>query len=893
MGEVYRAKDTRLDRLVAIKILPDSLADDAENLTRFEREAKVLASLNHNNIAHIYGVEGRALVMELVQGQTLSQRIRRGPIPVGEALRLASQIAEALEAAHEKGIVHRDLKPSNVMITERGQVKVLDFGIAKVKGATGENTDSFATQTLTQPGHVWGTHSYMSPEQAEGKEVDSRSDIFAFGCVLYEMITGKQAFRADGPVATLAAILATNPRPAVELMPELPKPVDRVIEICLRKRPVERWQNTGDLKLVLDGAIEDLSSTAAPPLRNRVRLPFLIFAALAGALLGSAVLYRFLHAPAEAAPATVLRRVTSTAGLSAYPALSRDGNLLAFASDRSQEGNLDIWLQQIGARDPIRLTNDPADDSDPTISPDGARIAFRSERADSSGQGGIYVVPTLGGDAVLLAPRGKNPRFSPDGRWIAYWEGRESSGFFPGSSRVFVIDAGGGQPRQIAADMGAALNPIWSPKGDQLLVLAQRGTDKATRDWWIVPFDQGTARKTGALSQIRSQGLARAGWEGSREGAAPPLEWRPDGRVILAATSGSAAGEGDAGNLWEISIKPEGSVAGPATAVTRGPGVQSHASVAGSSDRERMAFSDLSWKPDVWSVPIDGDRGVVSGDRVKVTANEPWALSPSISADGSQLVFVSRQLGRWSLRTKNLVTGKELTLVNGSLGLYNPRISGDGATIAYCDREGSIHLVARAGGAVQKLCERCGTTMGISFDGKRISYEPLDKENLTIYDVAQRKSVIVALQPPGIVLTGGSFSPDGKWMAFHSVGLQAVTSRVWIIRADGQFPVPESEWIPVTDGNAMEVTPVWSPSGRLLYFLSERDGFRCILAVKLDAVTRKPAGEPFAVQHFHTARWSLKRINNTTGMNGLAIAPGRVIVSFGELTGDIWLQEKP
>jgi Tol biopolymer transport system component len=564
---------------------------------------------------------------------------------------------------------------------------------------------------------------------------------------------------------------------------------------------------------------------------------------------------------------------------------------MAFASDRGEEGNLDIWLQPIGGREPIRLTNDPADDTDPTISPDGTHVAFRSERMGPSGQGGIYVVPTFGGDSVLLAPGGMNPHFSPDGRWIAYWDGRESTEFYPGSSRVFVIDAGGGQPRQIAAEMGTALLPIWSPKGDQLLVLAQRGTDRASRDWWIVPLQQGAAHKTGALAQFQSQGLRRPGTDGSREDIIAPLEWRSNGRVLFAVSSASSAGEGDAGNLWEIPLASSGSVAGRALPVTHGPGVHAQASAAAASDRGRLAFANLSWKPGVWNIPIDAEQGTVTGERSMMTHMEPYALSPSVSADGSKLVFLSRQFGRWSLRTKDLATGKVLTLVNSSQLLYNPRISGDGATITYCDRGRNIYSVASTGGAVEKLCDRCGTTMSVSFNGKRISYEPRTQENLTVYDMDQRKSVMVAPQPLGVVLTDGRFSPDDRWIAFRSVGLKALTSRLWIVRI-GESPVPQSEWVPVTDGNAMETDPAWSPSGRLLYYLSDRDGFRCIRAIKIDAATHKPVGEPFAVQHFHPARWSLRQMASSR-MIGLSVLPGRLILAFGELTGDIWLEERP
>ena len=223
----------------------------------------------------------------------------------------------------------------------------------------------------------------------------------------------------------------------------------------------------GDVKLLLASALADLD-LAVPPVPAYRRWPALALAAGA-AMLAAGATWWWLRPTDAPASLPVLRRVTNTGGLSDYPALSRDGNLLAFASDRNEAGNLDIWTQQIGGREPIRLTTDDADDSEPAISADGTRVAFRSERSG----GGIYVVPSLGGDAVLLAPRGRGPRFSPDGRWIAYWEGRESADLLPGTARVFVIESGGGQARQIGADLAAALYPVWSPAGDQVLVLGR------------------------------------------------------------------------------------------------------------------------------------------------------------------------------------------------------------------------------------------------------------------------------------------------------------------------------------------------------------------------------------------------------------------------------------
>ncbi len=254
MGEVYRATDTRLDREVAIKILPDALAMDRERLARFTREAKVLASLNHPNIATIFGVEEGALVMELIEGDTLVERIAKGPIPVEDALRIAEQIADALEYAHQRGIIHRDLKPANVKAASR--VKVLDFGLAKVHQAVESNT---TISGATQAGIILGTVAYMSPEQAACKPVDARSDIFSFGVLLYEMLSGKRAFSESSPISTMAAVLHKEPRPLREIAPQVSADLESIVTRCMAKDPSARFSGMGTLKL----ALQELAQPAA------------------------------------------------------------------------------------------------------------------------------------------------------------------------------------------------------------------------------------------------------------------------------------------------------------------------------------------------------------------------------------------------------------------------------------------------------------------------------------------------------------------------------------------------------------------------------------------------------------------------------------------------------
>ena len=320
MGEVYRARDTRLNRDVALKILPDAFATDPDRLARFQREATTLASLNHPNIAHIYGLEEsngvRALVMELVEGEDLSQRIARGPIPIDEALPIAKQIAEALEAAHERGIIHRDLKPANIKITPDGAVKVLDFGLAKLAhvGATAVPSDVTAAPTITSPammtgvGVLLGTAAYMSPEQAKGREADKRSDIWAFGCVLYEMLTGKRPFDGEDVSDTLANVLKGEP--AWNAIPSVtPVSVHRLLSRCLQKDPKRRLQAIGEARVQLEDVISGTAPESAPtpplhpaPLWRRV-LPWGA-ASVVGLLVGSAIML-VLWAPWRILPSRV------------------------------------------------------------------------------------------------------------------------------------------------------------------------------------------------------------------------------------------------------------------------------------------------------------------------------------------------------------------------------------------------------------------------------------------------------------------------------------------------------------------------------------------------------------------------------------------------------------
>ena len=452
MGQVVRARDTRLNRDVALKVLPDSFARDADRLARFTREAQTLASLNHPNIAHIHGLEEsngvRALVMELVEGEDLSQRIARGAIPADEALPIAKQIAEALEAAHEQGIIHRDLKPANIKVRADGTVKVLDFGLAKAMepaGATSPNVSRGPTiaspAMMTGVGMILGTAAYMAPEQARGKTVDTRADIWAFGAVLFEMLTGQRAFPGEDITDTLAAVVKLDPKWDA-MAADVPARVRQVLRMCLQKDPRQRAQAIGDVRLALEGAFETAApQTAAPAVRPRPfwkrAIPVAAAAAVSGAMVGTAV-WTLKPAPLQpvshlAVPLPPGERlpIAQTSVL----ALAPDGSQVAFVSAR--DGRQQVYLRPFDRAESKAIPGTEGAES-LFFSPDGKWLGFAAT-------GNLMKVSMDGGVPLTICA-------APFPRGVS-WGDNGTIVFAPqfGSSGLAQVSAAGGKPQPITS----------------------------------------------------------------------------------------------------------------------------------------------------------------------------------------------------------------------------------------------------------------------------------------------------------------------------------------------------------------------------------------------------------------------------------------------------------
>jgi Tol biopolymer transport system component len=674
MGEVYRARDTRLGRDVAIKVLPEALVNDADRLRRFEQEARTIAALNHPNILGIHDIGAHDgapfLVSEFLEGQTLREKLESGPLPVRCAIEYALGIAQGLAAAHEKGIVHRDLKPENVFVTRDGRVKVLDFGLAKLVRPE-ESHEAVVTLTgpATLPGMVMGTIGYMSPEQVRGEPSDARADIFSFGAALYEMLTGRRAFKRETSAETMTAILREEPPELNNTGWQGPLALQRILVRCLEKNVERRFQSASDLAF----AIESLSGTStaksvSQPKSRRAWLPWVIAAAL---LVGTAIweMVRPAAAPANPLEKAHFMRVTDFESVEA--AISPDGRFVAFVSDH--DGPFDVWLTQVGTGRLINLTQGKAG---PLPGPLRS-VGFSGNGSEiwlGGGDAGmrLRLMPLTGGTLRnFLGEEAVNLAWSPDGERVVYHT-------FGNGDPIFVADRDGANARRIYGNQPGVHNhfPTWSPDGRWIYFVHGTPATKEMDLWRIDPAGRNPERLT-----QRNTDIAYPTPAGNRT-------------VFYVARDGDGSGPW----LWAFDLKRKDSRRASF-------GLEEYTSVDASADGRKLVATISNPVAGLWSVPIL-NRLTEEHDVKPFTVPTVRALAPRFG--GASLFYLSSLGtgdGLWRLRD-----GQVTEIWKGADGalLETPAVSRDGDRVAIVLRRNGkrrLHVLSADGAELQPIAE--------------------------------------------------------------------------------------------------------------------------------------------------------------------------------------------
>ena len=814
MGQVYQATDTKLKRQVALKILPEAFSADPERLARFQREAEVLASLNHPGIAAIYGLEEadntRALVLELVEGPTLADRIKRGPIPLDEALPIAKQIAEALEAAHEAGVIHRDLKPANIKVRDDGTVKVLDFGLAKAldPNPVGDPSQSpTLTAAATQMGVIMGTAAYMSPEQARGKPVDKRADIWAFGVVLYEMLTGQRAFIGDDVSLTLAKVLERDP--SWESLPDsTPPSVRNVLQRCLDKDPRRRVQAAGDVRLALEGAFETTGSTAsdltAAPTLQLWQRPIPLAVTVLGLVVLTGLAVWSVMRPTDPVALSVRRFALDIgaatpipiAGVHAMPAWSPDGTRLVYAANLS--GTHQLYLRtfdELEAR-PIAGTEGAFE---PFFSPDGDWVGFSDVVSEE-----LKKVSVRGGAPLTLCDCAGigGATWLPDGTIIV------TDHLFGGSSSLFLVPEAGGTPEPLTThdSESGEVSHLWPhalPGGTAVLFTMTRGPDANTSRVAVLSLDTG------------EQHIVVEGGFNAR--------YVPTGHLVF----------GRQGALWGVPFDLDRLVtSGPEEVLLQGIEVNEYGSMALSVSGD----GTLVYRPgDVGGLvqggaPVWVDR---TGQATPIGGDRRDVVHPRLSPDNARLAMTVVTAEGQDIWVDDLERGTSTRLTNDRTSHF-PAWSLDGERVFFGSADpDSFGLYSRsADGSDERETVLTGEQMMIPFswtpDGQALTFLEAGSSGLDIWTVSPEGDRSPYLVRP-FIDGNHDLSPDGRWMAY--ISNESGDGEVYVQR------YPElGEKVTISTGGGNE--PLWSSDGRELFYRNLAGDRMMVVAVSTEPTLR-------------------------------------------------------
>lgn len=853
MGEVYEAHDEHLERAVALKVLPPELVQNEERVRRFVQEAKSASGLNHPNIVTIYDIgagEPKApgepskpsnpvhyIAMELVRGLTLRHKIHHDKAPLKDLVRWLAQVAEGMAKAHAAGIIHRDLKPENVMISNDGYAKILDFGLAKL--IERKSVDEIAASSVTavrrntREGAVLGTVGYMSPEQVQGKVVDARSDIFSFGCLLYEAATRRKPFDADSDVETMHQILNVQPTPVGEVNPKVPGELRKIIRRCLAKDQEKRYQSMKDLALELYDLVEELDqlSTSSPsqtisgevaplaPLRRRWMIPALVALVLLAIVPISMLMLRRNKTTPPPAVSGKFTQLTDLGGSEEQPSLSPDGQFLAYtARSAPDSSNRDIFLLRVGGKNAINLTKGvEQSDTQPAFSPDGQWIAFRSERSG----GGVFVMGATGESVRRLTDFGYNPSWSPDGKRIVV--STETGNNPRGRTTVaslWAVDVQTREKKKIYD--GDAVQPRWSPNGHRIAFWCLPNTGRGQRDILTIPAAGGAA--------VAVTDDAALDWSPA---------WSADGKSLFFASDRAGSM-----NVWRSDIDEQTGVpSGQPVALTTPSAYSAELSVARKTGQ--LAYAASNTQLNIHKIDFDPETLTVRGTDEPVTSGSTQFIQPDSSPDGSMLVM-RMDSGQEDIYTVR-VDGSDLRkLTDDAAKDRAPRWSPDGKRIAfYSDRSGryEIWTMDAEGADLQQVTRTTGRSLWFpewSPDGSKLLAG--NESGSRIFDLRkplpQTEGEILPLAEGRTAFRGASWSKDGKWLVGFGYVAGLEVPGTWVYSLD------EKTYIKVAGvGGLGPGRPAWLADSR--HIVLSVDGRLVIV----DRVTReiKPLYQPRGV----------------------------------------------
>src|SRR5690242_18338439 len=667
MGEVYRARDSRLARDVALKILPDDFAADSDRRARFEREARAAGQIQHPNILAVLDTGAQEnlpfIVTELLEGETLRERLRPGPLPQRKAIEIASQVAKGLGAAHEKGVVHRDIKPENIFISSDGHVKILDFGLARVSAQQSAPPD--ATLTLkTASGIVLGTAAYMSPEQVRGLAADSRSDIFSLGSVLYEMISGRRPFPGSTYADLISAILHQDPAPLPPRSKILPA-LDRIIRRCLEKSPAERFQSARDLAFQLDSLVSSIESSGTSELRKippeeskarrLIRIPLWIAAAAAiPAAAAFAWWFRGWQLRSVRPPQVMYERLTDFSGMEESPTISPDGKSVAFVSDST--GSRQIWIRLLAGGVPFQLTHDAGDHLSPRWSPDSASLFYYTPPGEGSHEAVVWEISALGGTSRRLTGSLSEVDPSHDGKSLAF--------FRLGTGQIELVrtDRDASHPQVLAhfPPKTGCLQPRWSP--DDSSIAFMLADDRWSDDLYYVSATGGVPRRVTFDAALFSG-----------------FSWLPGGSgFVFSSSRGSTLLYLPTMHLWQVPLD-----GGEPRQLTFGDESDASPDI---DSRGRLVSSRIRLNFDIWKFPVDFAPAENVHRAVRISHQTAQVQTPSLSPDGRQLVYLSDTGGHGNLWVLDLSSGQSRQITfekDPALIMGVPLWAPDGSRIAY------------------------------------------------------------------------------------------------------------------------------------------------------------------------------------------------------------------